>query len=250
MLVRDSPRAAERNGEARLLEEKIEAFKTKIQDDEESRSNIFVWIGRNAQTLLFQMRIRRNQERLERLFMAMGEAYAAVPEEAADGETADILGELGSLKERSAALGEDAERLRGERRGLQAILGESGGPVKHIADIEKHIEARKQELSRLYKNCARYFAENNTGDGEHLEKIRQREGIIRELDENIEILRASIEIDEKKAEIAGLIRAIEDRKSRIEEYNRAIEDFEGRIEAAEKRMGELKALVEGKNPQI
>ncbi|MDR0655741.1 MAG: hypothetical protein LBG22_05445 [Treponema sp.] len=251
-LARGSPRMAEKNGEARLLEEKIEAFKTKIQDDGGSRSNIFVWIGRNAQALLFQMRIRKNQEHLDRLFMEMGEAYAALPDEAADGETAGILEELNGLKERITVLNEEAERLRAERHSLQIILGESGGPVKHIADLEKHIEGRKQELRELYKNCARYFAGKSTAAGrpcrrEPLEKIRLQEGIIRELDGNIESLRASIEIDEKKAEIAGLKRAVEDRKNRIEEYNKAIEDFEGRIETAEKRIGELIPLVERKN---
>lgn len=241
-LARGSPRMAEQNGEARLLEEKIEAFKAKIEDDEGSRSNIFVWIGRNAQALLFQMRIRKNQEHLDRLFMEMGESYAAA-DEAADGEAAGILEELDSLKERVTVLNEEAERLRGERHSLRIILGESGGPVKHIAELEKHIEGRKGELTELYKNCAGYFAGKSTAAGEPLEKIRLQEGIIRELDGNIESLRASIEIDEKKAEIAGLKRAIEDRKNRIEEYNRAIEDFESRIETAEKRIGELIPLV-------
>ncbi|MDR2607022.1 MAG: hypothetical protein LBC57_01405, partial [Treponema sp.] len=231
-LARSSPRMAEKNAQARLLEEKIESFKAKIEDDEGSRSNIFVWIGRNAQALLFQMRIRKNQEHLDRLFMEMGEAYSAVPDESADGEAADILEELAGLKERVSVLNEEAERLRGERHSLQIILGESGGPVKHIAELEKHIEGRKQELTELYKNCARHFAGKSTAAGEPLEKIRLQEGIIRELDENIESLRASIEIDEKKAEIAGLKRAIEDRKNRIEEYNKAIEEFEGRIETA------------------
>ncbi|MDR2303000.1 MAG: hypothetical protein LBE10_00230 [Treponema sp.] len=246
-LVRSSPRMEEKNEEARLLEEKIEAFKAKIQDTEGSRSNIFVWIGRNAQALLFQLRIRKSQERLDRLFAAMGEAYAAVPGEAADGETAGIPEELDSLKKRITVLDEEAERLRGERHSLQVILGESGGPVRHIAGLEKHIEGRKQELTELYKNCARYFAGKSTSAGEPLEKIRLQEGIIRELDGNIESLRASIEIDEKKAEIASLKRAIEDRKNRIEEYNKAIEDFEGRIGTAEKRIGELIPLVERKN---
>jgi prefoldin subunit 5 len=246
-LIRGSPRMAEKSEEARFLEEKIEALKAKIQDDAGSRSNIFVWIGRNAQALVFQLRIRKNQENLDRLFMAMGEAYAAVPEQTAEGETADILGELASLKERITVLNEEAERLRGERQGLQVILGESGGPVKHIADLEKHIGGRKQELTDLYKSCARYFAGKSTAAGEPLEKIRLQEGIIRELDENIESLRASIEIDEKKAEIAGLKRAIEDRKNRIEEYNKAIEDFEGRIETAERRINELTPLADRKN---
>jgi predicted nucleic acid-binding Zn-ribbon protein len=246
-LARGGPRMAEKNEEALLLEEKIGALKAKIQDNEGSRSNIFVWIGRNAQTLLFQLRIRKNQERLDKLFMAMGEAYAAVPEEAVDGETAGILGELNSLKERAAALNEEAERLRGERHSLQVILGESGGPVKHIAGLEKRIEGRKQELAALYKTCARYCAEKGAPAGEPLEKIRLQEGIIRELDGNIETLRAAVEIDEKKAEIAGLKRAVEDRKNRIEEYNKAIEDFEGRIETAEKRIGELTPLAERKN---
>ncbi|MDR1447097.1 MAG: hypothetical protein LBI90_09420 [Treponema sp.] len=247
--ARGSPRMTEKNEEALLLEEKIEAFKAKIQDDEGSRSNIFVWIGRNAQALLFQLRIRKNQEHLDRLFMEMGEAYAAVPDEAADGETADILEKLDGLKERITVLNEEAERLRAERHSLQIILGESGGPVKHIAGLEKHIEDRKQELTELCKNCARYFAGKSTAAGAPLEKIRLQEGIIRELDGNIESLRASIEIDGKKAEIAGLKRAIEDRKNRIEEYTKAIEDFEGRIETAEKRIGELIPLAERKNTQ-
>jgi hypothetical protein len=246
------------DAKVRSLEERLESFEDK------NGTNVFAWIGKSAQTMVLRSFLSKTQDNLRRLCALAGENFflTRLPdlevgslEETVQGEPAVLVQKIGNQRRLSADLSAELVRLRGERRKIGDNFGLEGSPVKQIQGQERHIHQIREDLRTLSLDFGKAAAGPRgqedlaallrPEDGTILERVAEIRGIIETIEGRIGKLRASLAIDEEKAEIGRLEKTILEYRERIAASERAITGLEGRISDSTRRIEELNLLLEG-----
>lgn len=230
---------------------RIKSLEGRLEDlSGRSNANVFTWIGKNAQSMVIRSFLGKNQNNLQRIYESAGENFAAAEhEKVSNGDAADLLGKAGALKQKIADLEGDLAALREERRKIADSFSAGGNPAKKIQALKQHIAHTRDELRILAVNFGREAQERQrekdftdliTGSEEELlAKIRKISSEIKEYEAQIAKLEASLAIDEERAGIEKMIKAIEEQRQRIVAAETAIAGLTKQIEAAEKHIQEL-----------
>jgi predicted nucleic acid-binding Zn-ribbon protein len=238
------------------LADKIRVNELKLdQMDGQDGSNVFFWVGKNAQTLSLRFFLGRDQANLEKAYESLG-ARLLRGENAglvSGHEIAGLAEEAEELEKKAETLKTELVRLRSERGKLSSTFAVEGGALKRIQSLERHIAYVKGELKTVYRRFGEEAADPagvagfahlfNDDDKPALEKSELARKTIGEYDREIEKLKAAIAIDDEKAGIEKMRRSIQDHQDRIKAGEEAIADLEARIAGAEKHITELERLL-------
>ncbi|MDR1586747.1 MAG: hypothetical protein LBS57_04760 [Treponema sp.] len=244
-------------GEADALVSKVQSLENRLTElGEGEKGNVLIWIGKSAQGMVLRSFLARAEDNLERLYQSAGEQFCAAPPGHADGDSANVgqnneIGILIADIEKKQELSQEIDRglseLREERRKIGEEFGGEGGAAKKIQSLKVRIGQEGEALKALYRRAG-YEAVSageavSTGDRQTLESIKTLGEGIAENEREIEKLKASLEIDEEKAEIKKLNLSIEDRRNRIAAAKEDIAKFEAIIKKAEDHIGELQKIL-------
>jgi uncharacterized coiled-coil DUF342 family protein len=233
----------------RSLEERLESFEDK------NGAGVFAWISKGAQSMVVRSFLSKTQDNLRRLYAGAGEKFflARTSEPADHRETGPLLREIEGQRKFSSELSADLVLLRGERRKIGEAFGTEGSPVKQIQGQEKHIRHVQEELRALYLAFGEQAADPGRGknfaalrrpeDAPILERVGEIRGIIGDLEGRIEKLKASLAVDDEKAEIEKLRKAIGEHRERIAAGEKAIAELEGRIGESSRHIEELSRFL-------
>jgi DNA repair exonuclease SbcCD ATPase subunit len=232
-------------------------------------AHVFAWIGKSARALMVRSQLAKARDDLAGLYEAAGEEFTRPaaeapppPEGTPAGPPPPPVNESGLLEDIERIRGqvrdleEDMAKLREERRTISAAFNTKGGPVRHIQDLEKQKSRVKQALKTLYRRFGGEAADSadfrtgsagskrfaflfNDDDQQTLEKIRVIRKTVEDYDGEIEKLKASLAVDEQKAEIAKLEKAVAEQRDRIAAAEDAIAGYNRRMEDARARIEEL-----------
>ena len=158
------------------------------------------------------------------------------------------------LKTCLSSVAAELSGLKGERRNMGDFFGTEGSPSRHIQGLEKHIAHVKGEFPAVYLRFGSLAAE--PAGKEALASVMKEEDSVavakadaikdqiakRELE--IEKIRTAISIDNEKAEIEKMKKAIANQQQKIASANDAISDLEKQIAETGRRIEELKAFIE------
>jgi hypothetical protein len=238
------------------LTDRIRAAELKLdQVDGRDGSNVFSWVGKNAQALPLRFLLGRDQANLEKTYESLG-ARLLRGENAglvSGHEIAGLAEEAGELEKKAETLKTELVQLRSERGKLSSTFAAEGGALKRIQGLERHIAHVKGELKIIYRRFGEEAADParaadfvhlfNDDDKPVLEKSELAKKNIEEYDGEIEKLKAAIAIDDEKAGIEKMRKSIRDHQDRIKASEEAIADLEERIAGAEKHITELERLL-------
>jgi chromosome segregation ATPase len=237
------------------LADKIRVTEFKLdQADGRDGSNVFSWIGKNAQALALRAFLERDRASLEKTYESLGARLLRNGDELVpDHEIAGLAEEAKGLEKRIEALKEELAQFRSERRKLSSAFSAEGGAVKRIQGLERHIAYVKDELKAVYRRFGEAAAEParaedfahvlNADDKPVLEKVELVRETIGEYCREIEKLKTAIAIDDEKAGIEKMQKSIRDHLERIRAAQESIADLEERIARAEKHITELERLL-------
>jgi DNA repair exonuclease SbcCD ATPase subunit len=254
--------AATYKEQAEALVQKIQSLEDRLRElDEGKHINIFTWIGNNTQGMVLRSLVTKNQAGLERVYVEAGEKYFSHHERGtADNPDkpaiADLLAQVSGIRRELAELNESLTGLRNERRKVIDSLGTEGGSrssgfAKKIKTLERHISHAQEQLVGLCIRFGGHFADIveegaseeedllREGNKAVLGKVRKLREEIAEYDTNIEKLRASLLIDEARAGIEKMEKAITGHRQRIAASENAISGLQKQIEESNRRIQEL-----------
>jgi chromosome segregation ATPase len=258
--------------QADSLISRVESLETRLVELEANNgANVFSWVGKSARALVTRSQLAKAQNDLAGIYEAAGDEFArsapgipASPEDASSGEIpaeqSGLLENVENIKGQARVLEEELAKLREERREINGAFNAAGGPVRHIRDLEKQKNRIKQELTALYRRFGEEAANSagaRTGsagrkrfasllhddDKQTLEKIGVSRKTAEEYDGEIEKLKASLAMDEQKAEILRLEKAVAEQHGRIAAAEDAIAGYKRKIENAKARIEELSAKL-------
>ncbi|MDR0400494.1 MAG: hypothetical protein LBH51_06070 [Treponema sp.] len=210
--------------------------------DSRGGAGFFGWIGKNTQQAMYKTLAVKHEGSLKKLYALAGEKLAAAEDIAPPSSHAleEALRSVRGLKDDAAALSQELEGMREERRRMGSLFNAEGGPARRIQNLEKRIARIHGELKTVYRRVGELAATESRGD--RFSQVLQPEDsrIMETVDRNREL------IDEYSREIEKLKTAImvDNQKAEIEKMERAIEEQKRRIAAAEGRIGELNQLIE------
>ncbi|MDR1862697.1 MAG: hypothetical protein LBQ67_02130 [Treponema sp.] len=241
-------------GEALLV--KIKSLEERLdQLEERGDRNVFTWIGKNTQGMVLRTFLGKSRSSLQKIYTLAGEKYSQSPSSGLDAgpEITALLGEIETLKQESEVLSADLLRLKEERRRIGDAFSPDGGPAKKIQTLERRIAHSREELQAVFlRYGCELEAAGSSGaatppmdeaDTQLLENIRKGREAIRLYDREIEKLKASLAIDEEKAAIAKMEKAIRDHEERIRAGEEAIASLNKQINEAKARIEELTKLL-------
>jgi len=256
--------AAPYRDQADALNAKIDSLQSRIEGlDQKEGSNVFSWIGKNAQGLVFRSFFVKAQENLEQLYRGAGEAFsrrgkeAGNPEENAENndtaQAAALSTEIEDACARLADLSEETKKLQDEKRLITAGFDAQGNPLKQIKSLKSHIGHARTELGILYLRFGSQAVSAEKPefmraliapeDQEVLDNADRLNRAIQDNETAIGKLRAALAIDEEKAKIEKCRNSIEDKKKRIDDAQKAIADLQDSITDSEKHIEELQKLL-------
>ena len=255
--------------------DQIEALLAKIDSLEERLAaleqreggNVFIWIGKSAQSLVQRTFLTRAQENLEQLYRNLAERYGSEdgtqfspPDE--NSEIGRLYAETGQKREELLAISHDLNTLRNEKKNISGSFNAEGGPLRQIQNLKKHIARTQGELNALYMRVGAEAASVNAGgddvpakrrqffnanihaeDQEILDNAAQTSASIRNAEEEIEKLRAAIAIDDERAKIGKYQKMILDRKEKIVQAKKSIAELEANILNSEANIKKLQDLL-------
>ena len=253
--LHDAPDVDERLEPLRLQGEgllaKIEEQEKKLEELEEKEGSIITLLGKNAQMAISKTLLARHRSALQRHYRSAGEkTLSAGQAEALDGEASGRALEINGLLSSLAA---DLALLRSERRSILDNFGSDGTPSKRIQGIQKQIAKVKGAFPGLYLRLG-YLAAEDSGkealssflkEDEHLvlEKAEALSEQIGEKELAIKKVKATISIDDEKAEIEKIKKAISNQRQKIAEAESVIASHETQIVESERYIEELKAFL-------
>ncbi|MDR1249801.1 MAG: hypothetical protein LBK63_10905 [Treponema sp.] len=242
-------------GQADALTARIAFLEEKLRELEDGKkTNIFSWIGGNAQGALLRGRLSKTRSSLDRLYESAGENFFADP--AGEGGENVLASDIAAARRELADLDGSLASLRTEREKLRDSIGVEGNsrnfsPAKKSRELEQLI-AREQE--QLFNLCARFgnllydlFADPMEGENAWLQpedknvlaKARKMRGEIAAHEAGIEKLEASLRIDEKRDAVEKMERSILNHRRRIAASESAIAGLEKQIEEANRHIEAL-----------
>ena len=267
--------------QAEALQTKILSLEDRLDELEQKEGgNVFTWIGKNAQALVFRSFLTKSLDSLEQLRRTVGERYCrrdSLPDEDDQGyateEIQHICAEIEQKRAELRVFTEDAGHLKEEKRAISGSFNAEGGPLRQIQNLKNHIAQVQDELKTLYKRMGAEAAAINIDNGadqrnkaasttrssplrrklfnslvkpedkEALEKAAEINRSIHEAQTSIEKLKASLAIDEEVAKIEKLRKLIQDRKDKIVQAEKNIAEFEGSIRDSEAHIKKLQKLL-------
>ena len=250
--------------QANGLNAKIDSLKSRITGlDQKEGSNVFAWIGKNAQGLVLRSFLTRAEENQEQLFHNAGEAFSLRSKEdgisgenAGNEDTPDVAAlkmEIENVDARLKDMSEELKKLQEEKRLILAGFDVQGNPLKQIQSLKNHIGHARTELCILYRRVGSQAVSADAPefihaliapeDGEVLDNAARLNRAIQDNETAITKLRTALAIDDEKAKIEKYRNSIEDKKKRIDDAQKAIADLEGNITDSEKHIEELQKLL-------
>jgi len=238
-----------------VLLTKIEEQEQKSRELEEREGGVLAWLGKNAQIAVSKALILKNRSALQKVYRSAGEHYfAAKPPGTLEGEAAEAAANAEGIKGRMDSLSDDLSILKGERKKLTDAFGAEGSPPRRIAALQKRIAFVKDEFPGLYLRLGSLAAKPegkealvSVLDGEDravLERAAFYQGTIEERELKIKKVKASISIDNEKAEIEKIKKAIANQQHKIAAANGEIAVLEKQIDEAEQNIEGLKIILE------
>jgi len=239
--------AAPFRDQADALNAKIDSLQSRIDGLEQKEgSNVFTWIGKNAQGLVFRSFLVKAEENLEQLYRSAGEAFSRQGKEAGNPEentkiedtvlTAPLTSEIEDVRARLADLSEEIKKLQDEKRLITAGFDVQGNPLKQIQSLKNHIGHARTELGILYLRFGSQAVSAQKPefmhalivpeDQEVLDNATRLNRAIQDNETAIGKLRAALAIDEEKARIEKCRNSIEDKKKKIDDAQKAIADLQ------------------------
>jgi chromosome segregation ATPase len=251
-------------GSMRLQEEnllaKIDEQENRLDALEKREGSVLSWLSKNAQMAVCRTILLRSHSALKRLYRDAGEKFLAERlTESLDGNYAEndfseVAGKALELKEQLSSLIAILAGLRGERRKMGDTFGVEGSPARRIQAREKQIAHIKGELPGVHLRLGSLAAE--TGGREALSSfLREEDGLtleraellvsrIAERELEIKKVKAAISIDEEKAGIEKLKKAILNQRQKITVAEEAIAGLETQIAKSEQYIDELKTFIQ------
>ncbi|MDR2096168.1 MAG: hypothetical protein LBP76_11745 [Treponema sp.] len=235
---------------------KIRSLENQLEEIEiRADGNVFHRLGRNAKGLALRSFLNKNQENLQRIYRTVGEKYvlSSTREPSSNPDVEDLFEQIQEKRHAFQEVSAELAELRSERRKIGDVLGAEGNPVKRTGALEKHIVLDRHQILSVFAAFGAVVsdpveAESFTDllsveDTEIITKINEEKDAVRNLETRIESLKASLAIDDEKAEIEKLNKAIGEQRQRIRNAERAIEEFSGQIAQSEKKIEELSLLL-------
>ena len=235
---------------------KIEEHEKALADLEEQGGGILGWLGKNARTAVEKALLSKNRSDLEKLYLRAGVEYLSTAmAELADEEAAKEAERAVGLKVNMSSLAEELLSLKEERRKLGGGLGIESSPSNRIKGVEKRIAQITREFPGVYFRLGLLAAASGgketfasfmgEGDPAVLEKAEAISSQIAGEELSIRKVNAAIRIDEEKAEIEKLKRAIVAQQQKITAAEDAITGIEEQINDTEQHITELEIFIQG-----
>jgi chromosome segregation ATPase len=239
---------------------KLQDAQAKLNElEDKAGTGFFGWIGKNTQQAVYKTLVVKYQGSLRKIYALAGDRLSAAENEVLiiGHSLEDAVRSVLDMKEKAAAQTRELERLREERRRLGSAFGAEGGPVRRIQNLEKHIAQIRSELKLVYRRvgelvAAESRAENReerfgeilrSEDSQVLEMVERGKELAAGYSREIEKLKTAIAIDDEKAEIEKMERAIVDQKQRIAVAEGRIGELNRQIDEAKIHIEELSALL-------
>jgi chromosome segregation ATPase len=257
----EDPDYHDATGVARRQEEsllaRISEQEKKLEELEEREGGIFTWLGKNAQMTVSKTLLSKNRAALRRLYSDAGEKYfSAKPVESLVGNVAEAAEKVLELRELLSALNADLAAFKGERRKIGDQFGTEGSPSRRINGLEKYIVLSKEKFPALYLGMGSFaeagekvvssFLSNE--DEPVLENARLLQSRIAQTELEIEKIKAAISLDDERAEIRKMKKAIQAQEQKINAARETILEIEDQIAETERHIGELQAFLD--NPAV
>jgi len=234
---------------------RIDEQEKRLEELEEREGGILAWLGKSAQTAVSRALLSKNRSTLERVYLAAGEKFlSAAPAEVFEGEAAKDADKARELKERLSSVVTDLSGLKSERRKLGDLFGAEGSPTRRIQGLEKRIAFVKEEFPAVYLRFGSLATESEgrtmlssilmEEDNDILERAERLKTGIEERELAIAKIRAAISIDNEKAEIEKVKKAIQNQQQKIAAASGAISDLEKQIAESQERIAELNAFLQ------
>ena len=235
---------------------KIEEHEKALLELEEQGGGILGWLGKNARTAVEKALLSKNRTDLEKLYLRAGMEYLSTAmAELADEEAAKDAEKAVGLKVNMASLADELLSLKEERRKLGGGFGIEGSPSNRIKGLEKRIAQITKDFPAVYFRLGTLaaasggketFAAFMSGDDPAvLEKAEALSSQIAEEELSIRKVNAAIRIDEEKAEIERLKKAIVAQQQKITAAEDAIKGIEDQIGDTEQHIVELETFIQG-----
>jgi len=238
-----------------LLVPKIQSLEDRLEKlEDKDGTNVFTWIGKNAQAMVLRSFLENSQESIRRIYGSIGAEFILPKDRIITNEKIlSLTKECENFRESVSTLIEEITTLKTECRTISSDFGIEGSPIKRIQDMEKHIAHIKVELKTVYLNIGTYIAEEKGQDDVSrllsdddivlLDEAHIIQENIKVIDRNIEKLKAELAIEEEKVEIEKFKKGIDDHKKRISQSENAISDLERRITESNIRIEKLNQLL-------
>jgi chromosome segregation ATPase len=220
-------------------------------DGIKEKGNVFVWIGRGAQNLVVKSFLAKTQASLERVYAEAGAEFTrdrpAGQTGSAETEAVYTLAE--SLKQESNERDSRIAALKEAKRTILSSFGREGSANRKKAEIARRKERLQQERDDVYLRLGKkaedpsaQFTLQSLFDDE-MNNIRQnvayRREQVKDYEDQIAGLKASLEIDKERAEVKKLERLIAEQRRRITLAGESIARHETALTEANKRIENL-----------
>ena len=233
---------------------KIDEQEQRTRELEEREGGVLTWLGKNAQMAVSKALMLKNRSALQKLYRSVGELYfSSRPEEALEGEAVEAARNAEEIKGRLTSLALALSVLRGERRTIGDAFGADGSPSRRIHGLQKRIAFAKEEFPGLYFRLGSLAVKSDREealtplmkdeDDAVLEKAVSYQKMINEAELKIKKVKAAISIDNEKAEIEKIKKAIANQRQKISAANNEIADLEKQIGESEQSIEELEAFI-------
>ena len=235
---------------------KIEEHEKALDELEEQGGGIFSWLGKNARTAVEKALLSKNRSDLEKIYLKAGFEFlsSAMEEELSGEDFAKDAEKALALKGRLSSLAEELLSLREERRKIGGV-GMEGSPSQRIKGFERRIAQITKEFPAVYFRLGLLAAASggketfapfmNENDPAVLEKAEALSSQIAEEELSIRKINAAIRIDEEKAEIEKLKKAIVAQQQKITAAEDAIKGIEDQISETEQHIVEFETFIQG-----
>lgn len=233
---------------------RIDDLENKLKELEEKSGGVFSRLKKNAQLVMSKSLLAKNKAALQRLYRTEGEKFLdAKPEQVPEGELALNAAKAAELKGQLSGLAADLSELKENRRRVLESFGSDGSPSRRILGIEKHINHVKEECAVVCVSFGSMAAED--GGKEAVSAFMSDEDVlvlqraeifktqIAQREQNIKRIETAIDIDNEKAEIEKMNKAIQNHQQKIAAAKESIADLEKQIAETELRIEELKVFL-------
>ena len=236
------------------LLDRINEHELKLEELEKREGGILAWLGKSAQMTVSKTILAKNRSALKQLYRTTGEKFLfSNSVDSLDGENALSAGKVMELKGLLSSLNDDLSSLKGERRKIGEIFGAEGSPSRRIHGLEKHIAHVKGKFPGVYLDMGLLASDEterellssylSDEDSPVLEKAQVLKTQIAKTELEIEKTKAAISIDDEKAAIEKIEKAIKGQQLKISVAQEIIADFENQIAETEKRIEKLKTFL-------